>query len=938
MQVNLEQILAHANERLSLLASDSEPAEQVEMFKKFLKVETERLKMRHRFGVGGIEIARGRSYLVDLVVRRACQLAAVEINPGASDLADCSVIALGGYARRDLSPYSDIDVLFLHARRRSTSVAGFVERVLYLLWDIGLIVGHSVRSIGECVEMASSDLHSRTALSEARVIAGSPHLFRRAQKELASRVYSNKKQTASFLETMRQELEARYSKFGGLVGIQEPNVKESAGGLRDLHSVVWIGQAKYGCTGLDALRAEDFISGQEYASARRAYEFIMRVRNEAHFLTGRKSDLLTLDLQPSVAEALGYKGGKGLQSSELFMRDYYQRARDLHQFLRGFLKRAMGIRQPGPLPGSGPKEAVGGIEMRQGGFFLTIRKKTRPSGKTQSVFDVRGGEIVFASNPDEGPNEPIRVMEAFSVAQKNGVGLGDGLTKAAANVLPLVGQGFRSSKQAVELFMEMLSRRGRVGFALRLMHDTSFLGRFLPEFGKITFLVQHDFYHRYTIDEHMLKAVEALDELGTASGATASGAMEGRLARVFDEVDAGGATLYLAVLLHDLGKGHGSSHVPRGVKIAEKICARFGLDSEMTSAVVFLVQNHLLMSHLAQRRDVAEQSLVEEFVGKVKTLERLNMLLLLTYADMSGVGPGVWNDWKASLLWELYSRARRFLGKDDPAELEADSVDVAKEQVIETLLPQWPPSEVERHLAMLPVRYVRVNEPDQMARHFRLVQSLGSSSLAANWRTIEDLQCTELTICGRDSVGLFAKIAGTLTAHGVNIMSADLYTRQDGIVIDTFKVGLQKSIHPVRPEQWKKIELSLVASIEGRYDVAVAVEKWLARNTRRPRKHAGNPRGLVSVHFDQHSSAGNTVVEVRKRDEPGLAYKIASRLTSLGLSINFAKIATEKGRALDIFYVTDPTGNKLSAASMPAIEDGIVEALKDSKEDARQAV
>jgi [protein-PII] uridylyltransferase len=924
MQVNLEQILAHANEKLSLLASGADGNDQVELFKRFLRVETERLRMRHRFGLGGIEIARGRTYLVDLILRRACQLAAVEVNPADPNLSTCSVIALGGYGRRDLAPYSDIDVLFLHGGRRSGSAASFVERVLYLLWDIGLTVGHSVRSIAECVDMAARDLHSRTALSDARAIAGNTHLFRRATKELVSRVYESKKETAAFVAWMRMELESRYSRFGGSVGIQEPNVKESAGGLRDLHTVLWVGHAKYGCANLDALRAEDHISGQEYALARRAYEFIMRTRNEAHFLTGRKADLLTLDLQPSVASGLGYKGGRGLLNSELFMRDYYQRARDLNQFSRAFLKRALGLTRP-ELPSiSRAKEAVGGFEVRQGGgVFLSIRRKAKSAAGQAPAFEIRKGELCFGKSPDETPGDPLRMMEAFSIAQKEGVPLSDDLNRAAGGLLHMIGQGFRSSTQAAELFMDILDRKGRVGFALRMMHDCGFLGRFLPEFGRVTFLVQHDFYHRYTIDEHMLKGIEALDEL--AAPVTP---MQWRLARVMGEVTYP-AGLYLSVLLHDIGKGRGGGHVQRGVRIAERICARLGIAKDTTETVLFLVNNHLLMSHLSQRRDLSEESLVQEFAARVGTAERQDMLLLLTYADMSGVGPGVWNDWKASLLWELFTRARRRFGKEDLAEPESGDIDAIKEKVIQELLPQWPPSEVERHLAMLPGRYMRASDPSQIARHFRLVQSLGDSSLAADWRTIEDLQCTELTICSQDSTGLFARISGALTARGINILSADLYTREDGIVIDMFKVRLVKSAHAVRPEQWNKIEQDIIASIEGRYDVVAAVEKWRAKNVPRLGKPRGHPRGNLAVHFDQDASAGSTVVEVRKQDEPGLAFRIANSLTSLGLNINFARIATEKGRALDIFYVTDSAGNKLSPSLMEAVEGAIAEALKN---------
>lgn len=896
MQIDLEKMLIHANEKLAVAGSEGNRQEQVELFRRFLKIETERLRIRHRFGVGGVEVTNARSYLMDLIICHACQWTANALTSSLEMESPCAVVALGGYGRRELAPFSDVDLLFLHAGRRSVGVKEFVEPVLYLLWDIGLTVGHSFRSVKECVAMAKEDLHSRNAMAEARLVAGNVHLFRRLTRELDESVFQNKRETEAYLKIMRLELEARYNKFGRVVCVQEPNVKESAGGLRDLHTVLWVGHTKLGCRGLEDLRLANHISGTEYAAARRAYDFMARVRNEAHFSTGRKTDLLTLDLQPALAANLGYKPKRGMLASEVFMYDYYQRAHELHQFCESFLLRATGspaVRRP---------------------FSVRSRRVGEAEG-----FEIRQGKLYPRGDLSELTRNPIRLIEAFALAQREGVTLSDELKQAIGNRLSLVDRHFRASPEAGRIFIEILRQKGRVAGALRLMHETGFLGRFLPEFARITFLVQHDLYHKYTIDEHTLKAVEALDHVAEKGDPQVA-----RLGKVFAEI-ADAAPLYLGLFLHDIGKGHGGGHVARGVKIAERVCQRLGLDARSTQTVIFLVHHHLLMSHLSQRRDLTEESLVEEFASTVGSLEGLNNLLLLTYADTSGVGPGTWNDWKGALLWELYDRTRSHLTDGKPTKWGRNRIMQLKHQVNQGLALKFLPSEIERHLAMLPERYLRATEPSRVGRHLRLVKLLEAETLVTDWRTVEEGHCTELTVCTHDKPGLFAAIAGTLTAHGINILSADLYTREDGVVIDTLKVCEVNSQHPVRAEQWPRIEQTLKAAIEGRFEVMAAVESWRARTPRRSKRH--RIQAPPTVRFDSDASATSTVIEVKAEDEPGLAYKIASTLTALQLNITFAKITTEKSLALDVFYVTDTNGQKLAFHHMNLVEHTLLDAL-----------
>jgi [protein-PII] uridylyltransferase len=916
MHIDLEKILVHANEKLTVAGSN---ADQLDVFKRFLKIETERLRIRHRFGLGGTEITSGRSYVMDLIICRACEIAA-EVVGGELEPAEYAVVALGGYGRRELAPLSDIDLLFLHTRRPSKSLKVFIEHVLYMLWDMGLMVGHSFRSVAECVAMAKDDLHSRNSMVDARPITGNSNLFRRLEKELEESVFRNKREIDSFLATMQLETEARYEKFGRTVCLQEPNVKESAGGLRDMHTAIWVGHAVFGSRTLDDLRAHDHISGAEYAAARRAYDFVARVRNEVHFSTWRRADLLTLELQPVLASNLGYKDKRGLLASEMFMREYYVRANELHDFAKGFLDRATRSQQTPRRIRSGIKRAS--LELRNGTLYLTLKRGPHSPQAESASFEVKDKKLFLKETPSDLGTNPLRLLEVFAVAQAESVELSGELKSTIRDNLSLVGRAFRASRDAGRVFMQMLAQRGRVGPVLRMMHETGFLGRFLPEFARITFLVQHDFYHKYTIDEHTIKAIEVLDHLAGEHDPKVS-----LLKGVFRELD-DVAPLYLGLFLHDIGKGRGRGHVLQGVRVAERVCARLGLDESSARRVIFLVRHHLLMSHLSQRRDLNEEKLIEGLVENVEDITNLSMLMLLTYADTNGVGPGVWNDWKGGLLWELYTRARsHFVSGRQPRWDHNRKVSI-KEQVKLKLLQEMMPSEVERHFAMMPDRYLRATEPERIVKHLKLTKRLSTGPLAADWRSLPDKHCSELTVCTRDRSGLFARIAGTLTANGVNILAADLYTREDGVVLDSFKVSQAGAHSPVKADKWPRIESNLKAAIDGGYDVAAAVQAWLAEfHTQWKRKRTRQLQRPPAVRFDSEASVASTVLEVRAEDQPGLAYKIASTLSALQIDISFARITTEKSHALDIFYVTGPDGQKLTADEMPAIERALCEAL-----------
>ena len=862
--------------------------------RRLLRLETERLRMRQGLGLGGTEVAAVRSDLMDHVLRRACSEAAEAAGQDVQrDLAACAVVALGGYGRRELSPCSDVDLLFLHSGSPAPALTAFVERVLMLLWDGGVSVGHSFRSASECVAAARDDLHSRTALSDARLVAGSDGLFHALDRRLEAALRTSHSARDAFRSQMLQEWSGRLAKHAEAVCVIEPHVKEGLGGLRDLHAVRWVAHARYGIRGLPALHASGLLSTGDAKAVRAGYDFLLRVRNQAHFTTGRKADLLTLDLHDELAARLGYRARGGLLAAELLLRDYYRRASKLHEVCRTFVESELE-----PKPRRHPLAA--------------LRLPRTPRG-----LDVRHGVVQARSGA--GLRSAAAVLEVFERSQE-GVPLSRELKAALREQAALAGLGLRRSREAGETLLRIAGRRGRVAATFRALHETGVLQRLIPEWSRITFLVQHDFFHKYTVDEHSLRAVAALDELLAGRDPEEAG-----LARLFDELrDA--RPLYLGMLLHDIAKGRGGGHVEQGVVLARRILFRLGIAGAIADDVVFLVGAHLEMSRTSQQRDLSEPSLVQWFAARVGTVERLNLLMLLTYADHVGVGPGIWTRWKASLLWELYSRTRREL--EAVAGTSTPSSDrLERERAAATLRGEFPEAEVERHFALLPERYLRATDAERLASHFRLIRSRGENPAAFAWADLGDGRGSELTLSAEDRPGLFALVAGTLSVHGIDILGADLFTRHDGVVIDTLRVAEEPGQRPLRPERRARLEAALLDAVAGRFAVDAAVARWRADGPRRPRRTGGRVAKTPAVRFDQDASALATVVEVRTQDQPGLAYTLAHALAELGLDITSARIATAKALALDVFYVRDAQGRKLAKEALPNVEQALLAAL-----------
>lgn len=833
---------------------------------------------------------------------------AEELGPAArGDLATCAVVATGGYGRQELSPNSDVDLLLLHPGTLTNPRLAFVRALLPLLWDAGLRVGHAVRSVPECVELGRSDLHARNAMSEARLVAGDRALFHRFSAEMQAGVYGDAKANRVFAELMRRELAERRARYGSLVGTLEPNVKECAGGLRDFHTMGWVGSSLYGLPHLELFVRVGLLTPAEHRNALRASDVLLRVRNALHFQSGRALDVLTLDLQPAVAESMGYAARHFASAAELFMRDFYRRGQELLRVTDAFLVRAdfwsAGARR---LPmGWGGSKAVG----------------------PERRYRIRGEQLHRgAGDPRGSGQDPVRLLEVFRQAQRHGVDVSPELREDVRGRLAAVDRAGRHSPRAAALFLEILRDTRGVGRTLRAMHESGLLCRYLPEFRRITLLVQHDHLHQYTVDEHTLRVLEGLDRLN-ATREEGAAILRGALEAVEDR-----AVLALGCLLHDIGKGRGAGpdHASRGAVIARRVCRRLGLAERKLDDVVFLVQKHLVMARTSQRRDLGDDAVIQGFAETVETENRLHMLYVLTHADISGIAPGSWNEWKGTLLTELYLKTLPRVGRPSSPPPVPPTRAALEERVLRELDPEVLRSDIDEFLSHLPARYARSVSPEVIASHFELARSLGVKRVVTEWLPTRRVPYSILTVCAPDAPGLLASLAGALTGSGLDILSVDVFTRDDGVALDVFRVTEAMGGGPVQPvpdDVQARVTANLESALDGTLDVAAAVERQRVRQRRRRR--ARGSRG-PAVRFEAMDALGRLPIEVRADDEPGLLYRIASTLAALGLDISAAKAATEKNQALDVFYVESAAGGSVPEGRKEEIRTALLASLEST--------
>src|SRR5499427_2834319 len=706
----LEKVLAHAESRLAPTGT-RRPTEVLPLYKKFLKVEEHRLRLRHQAGAGGREICARRAELVDVLLRYAFgAVSSFAVRGNGEPEVSLALIALGGYGRGELNPFSDVDVMLLHRQSAEISprLKEMVNQILYLLWDSGFKVGHSTRSIKEAIAQANSDMRTKTAMLEARFLAGNRELATEFRKQFRSKCVVGHER--DYVELRMEDQVARHKKFGDSVYLQEPNLKSGCGGLRDYQNLLWITYFKEGSLSTNQLVGKDWLSESDQRRIERAYDFLLRLRTDLHYATGRATDILHMNWQDQVAMRLGYSPRKGQLRSEVLMRDYYYHTRNILRVTERITQQFVS----------------GHVTSKTRALFsflpLTKGHKT-PIGDS---FFVRSKQLHPAQR-DVFRNAPEQMMRAFQLAQERNLDLSPELEDSLSRSLRHVTRTYQYARGPRVIFTSILSQKGRVGRILRMMHRVDFLGRYIPEFGQLTCLVQHEFLHRYTADEHTLVCIDKLDALADITDPELIAYRD-----IFEQLE-DPLVLYLALLLHDSGKAVGARpHSEASALFAQRVAARLQLSSDQRKSLILLVDHHLTLSTMAQQRNLDDPATVMEFAQIVKDQKNLDALMLLTLADGQGTTADSWSDWKESLVWQLFHQSSRYLA-DRKSYYEQTRIarETLRASVAENLSPDYA-DEIEAHFEYMPDHYFRATGVPEITEHVKLFRSFLENVSSAN--------------------------------------------------------------------------------------------------------------------------------------------------------------------------------------------------------------
>lgn len=912
MAKHIEKVKRHADQKLRQDRRKTRThADLIKLYKRFLKMEEHRIKLLHRAGGGGIEVSRRRSDLLDVVLqtlfREALSKQEAKVEEGrarkargtgrAPSLPELTVIANGGYGRGILNPGSDLDLLFLlrgSSRSLSKETEAVVQEILYMLWDVGFKVGHATRSIRETIRQANADNQTKSALIESRLIIGDGQLFEEFQAQFARQCIEGRAE--EYLETRRADIQSRHAKHLNTVYLQEPHIKNGCGGLRDYHNATWVTYVKRGSLNLSTLLEEKFLSLHAYREIERAYDFLLRVRNEMHYATKSAQDILTLRLQGIVATNLGYPQKTILRRCEAFMRDYYLHTRNMFQHTTSIMERF-------ELEQEDAREGRGLI-----GFLARGKGETRE--RFDGFFSHQGR--IFPDNQRIFEDDSSRIMRLFQHCQQRHLELSPQIRQLIKRNWNLIDRPFRYRKSVRETFESILSRKGDVARTLRLMHRTGVLGRYLPEFGELTCLVQHEFFHRYTADEHTLKCIDELDRLSDAEDPKLEFFQE-LFHRLEDPF-----ILYLALILHDTGRAANvRQHADASAMLAARVCRRLAIHGERQRLLIFLVDHHLTFWRTATTRNIEDPSVVAEFAHAMRNRFHLDTLFLLTYADSKGTNEEAWSDWKESLMRQLYHSTVLYL-EDRGAFLSQASRPAEQLRLeVEAKLPEEFADEIDAHFRQMPDRYFRFRNPGSIIRHIRAFRKFfeavatstaGTVPPILTWIDHPERAFTEIICCSWDRAGLLSIITGALASQRINVLGADLFLRGDDLVIDSFRV-CTTNFEPVTSPKTRQAVEELVARAfadpDFDFSEIFATPGFQARD---------NPEGVVfptRVFATNEASPDYTVIEVQALDRLGLLHDMFRVIVEQGGNVTYARINTEKGAAIDSIYITDEDGRKI---------------------------
>ena len=879
------------------VSDDARRTHLVNALKEALAAGVARIRERLESGrASGEDTVKAHSYLMDQIIRVLFDYTtAYFVRRGAPTMGErISIVAIGGYGRGELAPLSDIDLLFLLPYKPTPFSEQIVEFMLYCLWDLGLKVGHAVRSVNENIRQAKDDLTIRTTLLDARWIWGDQELA----AELVARFNTDirKGTAAQFVEGKLKERDERHQKLGDSRYRLEPNVKEDKGGLRDLHTLYWIAKYLYGVSDVRKLADKGIVDDEAASRFVKAHDFLSTVRCYIHYLTGRPDNRLTFDLQREIAPRLGYVDRAGATAVERFMRHYFLVARDVGDLTRIFCT------------------------------LLEEKGRTRPLFRVAAAlrrrrlkgFIVERGRISVKSAEDFA-EKPIKLISIFHVALEEGLDF-------QPQTLRLISQesrrlsGLKNDPEANRLFMEILTSKNGPEATLRLMSECGVFGRFVPDFARVVAQMQYDMYHVYTTDEHTIRAIGILHRIE-------SGKLKDELPNVTEIVHqiASRRALYVAVLLHDIAKGRGGDHSELGASIALELCPRFGLNAEETETVSWLVRHHLMMSNTAFKRDLDDPQTIVKFVEAVQSPERLKLLVILTCADIRAVGPAVWNNWKATLLRELYLRAIQHM-RGGQTDAGIDARVAAARAALAERLSDWPEKTRDDMLGLASPAFWLTEDTDTHERlvHFMRAADEVGEKIAIDFTVDDKRDVTHMVLYTPDHAGLFARVAGALAIAGVSVVDAKILTLSNGMALDTFSFQDFDGKAITGQHRLERVKSRIVVALEGRVRMNQELPKASARLPTRAKALEVPPRVII----DNTASKVCSVIEINGHDRQGFLFDVTKAMTDLGLQIFSAHISTYGERVVDVFYVKDVFGMKIMADSkIRQIREGLGAAI-----------
>ncbi|NBB13777.1 [protein-PII] uridylyltransferase [Caulobacter sp. SLTY] len=900
--------------RLSAAALDAlgDEAEQRRRALEILKQALFRGRMiakeRLENGAGGIETARLLCGVTDEVVTALYDFTTVHVfrarNPTEGER--LCLLAVGGYGRFVLSPYSDLDLLFLRPWKQTAHAESVIEYMLYALWDLGFKVGHASRTVEECIKLSKSDFTIRTSLLEARRLSGDEALAAELRKRFQAEVMRGT--GPEFIAAKLKERDERHARAGTSRYMVEPNVKEGKGGLRDLHTLMWIAEYLHPVERPTDIFRLSLFAPREVRAFTRAFDFLHAVRAHLHFTTGRPEERLTFDVQPEIARRMGYGDRADNPAVERFMRHYFLIAREVGALTRAFSAK---------LEAEQLKQEPRGLSR-----FLPGRSKIKRRGLDYPGFHEENGRLNI-EGPQVFARDPVDIIRMFRIADVLDLDLHPDAFTAATRALPLIGSKLRRDPDAAEAFLDILARGKKPYRTLTLMNEAGVLGRFLPEFGRVVAQMQFNMYHSFTVDEHTLRAIGIINDI-EHHRLEDDHPLATSIMPLIDDRE----SLFLAMLLHDTGKGGVGGQEKAGARSARSATERLGLDRGKIELIAWLVEHHLVMSDFAQKRDVADPATVAAFARIVESPERLRLLLVLTVADIRAVGPGVWNGWKGQLLRELYAATEAtFRGGrgSDPAASAQRHLESAAQQARTAVAGEHP--EAADWAASMENAYFSAFSSAEIAEHAALAQrAAAQGGAAAGGRIRADRNTAEVVVAARDRRGLFADLAAALSGLGGNVLGARVFTSRGGQALDVFQVqdATGAPYGAENPRALRRLADALEAAGRG---------EPVAPESRRSDLGRAAAFAIVpTVMLDNEASTEATVVEASGRDRPGLLHSLARAISEAGLSIVSAHIDSYGERAVDAFYVTTAAGQKVTDPRKQAALKGELMAVLEAGE------